>query len=350
MILFCLGFCYRLIRFVVVRFFYFQQFLLKRPKDLESAVIFGDELLSFVWKSSLKRVVFPYFKKGEVFVELGGLSFFSPITFSSFKGHPETLLSWIRMGLAGGSLKTIMDEDRSGNPRPRLQEVFLGDQKGLLNALGLPGKGVDYWINLFDTPLFNTGVPIGFSVGGDRVSDYLLVFNRLNQALLNRSFPYYFEINLSCPNTENGRKLADDPDQLSLLLDPIRTETDQLISIKLSPDSSNACLQQFVEVVRCYPNMLINIGNTTLRRCIDVGLDPMSISMGKGGLSGEPLFKRTLEMVTLLGPMGVPLMATGGITSFDRVEAVLNQGACLIGVASALVMNPYEVASWGKRL
>ena len=63
--------------------------------------------------------------------------------------------------------------------------------------------------------------------------------------------------------------------------------------------------------------------------------------MKGGGLSGAPIFKRTLEMVDLFSNFKNPIMATGGISSIHHVNAAKNVGASLFGMATGLVLNPY---------
>ena len=63
------------------------------------------------------------------------------------------------------------------------------------------------------------------------------------------------------------------------------------------------------------------------------------ISMAGGGLSGTPIFRRTLEMVSLFPNFNIPIMATGGISNIDQVNAV-KRSRSLFGLATGLVLNP----------
>ena len=72
--------------------------------------------------------------------------------------------------------------------------------------------------------------------------------------------------------------------------------------------------------------------------------------MKGGGLSGAPIFKRTLEMADLFSNFKNPIMATGGISSIHHVNAVKNVGASLFGMATGLVLNPYCIPKINSRL
>ena len=71
------------------------------------------------------------------------LNFPSPLIGASFKSEKAIMSMWMRMGLGGTIYKTIMAKKRYGNPVPRLQDAIYDGRKGILNALGLPGPGID---------------------------------------------------------------------------------------------------------------------------------------------------------------------------------------------------------------
>ena len=57
-------------------------------------------------------------------------------------------------GLGGLIFKTIMRDERDGNARPRLKDVFIDSDKGLVNALGLPGPVLKNSSKLSPPPVF----------------------------------------------------------------------------------------------------------------------------------------------------------------------------------------------------
>ncbi len=310
-----------------------------RPMDLEPVIHWGDRLLARIPQRCLAWLhlsVPPVLK-----TEFLGLSFRSPLVASSFKDDPRMLLFWYHLGLGSVIYKTILTAKRVGNPCPRIQD--LGD-KGLINAMGLPGSGVHALVSDIETgrnPVFAEVSPLGVSVGGETPEEYRQVFDALNAAISRDDV--FFEVNISCPNTDEGQSLLAHPELLGALLVYMRERTDRVIGVKLSPDQSNESLCRFADILKTVSRVYVNLGNTQYRRCADVDLPVTALSRGGGGLSGPLLFPRTLEMLKLLRPYGIPMMATGGIATPAQVEAALAEGASLVGMATALVKNPFVI-------
>ena len=187
--------------------------------------------------------------------------------------------------------------------------------KGFINALGLPGKGIDAFIlALSKSKVYQFNRPIGISIGGKDEEEFKAIFLKAHAYMsAHPENPYFYELNISCPNVMHGRDLLKEPDAVKQMLNFMRSHTKAVIGVKLSPDQTNEQLLQFTETVKTIPKTFITIGNTTFRKCEAMGLDASAISVGGGGLSGDFLFDRTLEMVKLLSPLKVPLIATGEI-------------------------------------
>jgi dihydroorotate dehydrogenase (NAD+) catalytic subunit len=310
---------YRAVRAAAIRCF----------SDLEDAVIFGDRALKKL-DAVLGKILFDFPIPQNIGVRLHDLYFPSPLTFASFKDDAGILAIWLKMGLGGGTLKTILRDERTGNPRPRL--IDTGD--GLINAMGLPGKGVALLKKeLAQNPIFDFGRPVGLSVGGNSLEEYENNFRELEKLPQKK---LYFEINISCPNTPEGQDLIKHPDLLEKLINRMRAVSQRVIGVKVSPDQDDASLKKVAEMLRAVPKTYINAGNTRFQKS-------EKISIGGGGLSGAALFARTLEMTSLLVPLGVPVIATGGISRIEHVRALGEKGALLFGLATALVKDPYCV-------
>jgi dihydroorotate dehydrogenase len=285
-------------------------------------------------------------------VHLYDLHFPSPLTLASFKDDLKVVEIWLRLGLGGATLKTILKEVSQGNPRPRLQEIIVDGQAGLLNALGLPGEGVAGLVqSLRESSLFTYGRPIGISIGGHTISEYQDNFLELHRFLSSLGdISYYFELNISCPNTPYGQDMTKSPHLLESLLQFMRKHSDDVIGVKLSPDQSNQDLLVYAEVIKSVQKTYVNLGNAPYRKCSDVGLPEEAISVGGGGQSGPGIFKRTLEMTTILAPMKLPIVATGGVSTVFHVKALQEKGALLMGMATAVVQDPYRIPRINRAL
>ena len=337
---------YIIIRRVVIILTRVLHFITFQKHHLETAITIGDSVLSILHPLLSWTYRYPVYEKNSV--KLFNLQFSSPLTFSSFKYHESTISFWLDLGLGGGCLKTILGEKRIGNKKPRIQEL----SKGLINAMGLPGPGIKQFCK--DVPkwsIWKKGTPIGISIGGNCVEEYVnnIAFCEETFKPLNYE-QYYFELNISCPNTKEGQRITENPELLDELLEKIRHISDVVCCIKVSPDQSNDALVQIAKICKKYDKMVLNCGNTQFRTCQSINLANDSISIGGGGLSGPELFNRTCEMISLLRPYNIPIIATGGVSSEKDVKVLLDLGATLIGLATHLVKDPFSIPKWNQAI
>ena len=335
-----LSLLYRTTRFVITKIFYFFQKIFLKPKDLEPAVKIGDKGLIFIYP--LKKVIFDFDIPKNIELNIFNLRFKSPLIASSFKSNEKIISIWLRMGLGGAILKTVMKNKREGNKRPRLQDVNFKGDKGIINALGLPGIGIDdFSSKLNKSHLWDFKCPIGISIGGDSKEEYLKNILKLEKINKNNDNQYFYELNISCPNTKDGKTIGDDPHLLNQLIEQIRDQINTPISVKISPDSKNEIIQSIAEICKKFEKIIINAGNTQFKKTADVNLKSNYLSTNGGGLSGKPIFERTLEMVSLLSPYNIPIIATGGVDNAQKVKLLKQEGAILYGMATSLVLDPY---------
>ena len=326
--------------------------------DLENVVLLGDKQIK-----SLPHFLTRFKIPEGIGVEVYDLHFPSPLTLSSFKDDYGVIQRWTELGLGGATVKTIMPTQRDGNPRPRLTSVKYEGKEHFLNAMGLPGPGLNESIQkLKNSHLFSMlGTVIGLSIGGTTLDEYKIVFDKLESLhglrdnivgipfIGGYSKDFYYEINISCPNTSDGQQMSKNPALLDELLFYMRTgehRTESVIFVKFSPDSDDDTLIRLGKIVRKYDRTVIDAGNSTTRTCEQVGLPPDAISIGRGGLSGPALYKRTKEMLELLAPLHLPMISTGGIYCANQVRelqgiAKKNNIAHLVGLASAVVQDMY---------
>jgi dihydroorotate dehydrogenase len=344
------SFVYKSVRLLVKSVMYSIQFFTNKPKDLEDAVLFGHKLLyklttyNLIWSpninlnNSLKRSIYD-------------LNFDNPLTFASYESNLCLLSFFYKLGISGGCYKTMMNNSRDGNSRPRLQEVLVNRRNCLINAMGLPGPGASSAIkSIIKSSLLTYNRPLGLSLGGESPAGYYDSFLAYNTVIDDMSYPFYYELNISCPNTEKGKHLTSNIELLESLVKKIRRSTNRVISVKVSPDQTNYQIQQIADMLLQFDCIIMNAGNTQFKSTSQVELKKGSISIGGGGLSGDALFNRTKEMIVVLAPFKLPIIATGGISSYSQVKTCLDSGANLIGMATALVFNPYCIPKILKQL
>jgi len=159
---------------------------------------------------------------------------------------------------------------------------------------------------------------------------------------------YYYELNISCPNTAHGQMLSEQIPQLVGLLRTMRDYSSAVISVKCSPDQSNENLYQIAEQVSKIGRCIINLGNTRRVPIYDLDVDPDALTRPVAGLSGPLLLDRTIEMVKIVAPIGVPIIATGGISTIDDIRKLSDAGASLFAMATAVVKDMYVIPRLNK--
>ena len=332
-------------RFVII-------LLAKIPKDLERAIVFGDALNHFLMLTPFKYF-FKFKIPHNIKTNLYDLTFASPVISASFKDDVSSLFQWQLVGIGGITYKTVLKMPSKGNLRPRIQEVSHNGDYAILNSLGLPTKGVSNFIPLIDNKkLTKFNRPIGISIGGNSFNEYLSVFKDIEGHLNTLDFnQFFYEINISCPNTDDGKCLSDDLENLKNLILKFREISSRVVVVKVSPDSSNEQVLEVCEILSNISKTAINIGNTIYVKAEAVGLSSKSFSKEGGGLSGGSLYHNTLKTVKLISTnYNLPIIATGGVSSYENVKELLDNGALLTGMATLLVTDPFQIPLINYRL
>src|SRR5690606_17637220 len=132
----------------------------------------------------------------------------------------------------------------------------------------------------------------------------------------------YITINISCPNTEEG-KTFEDPIALQSLLNRIKEvrQTDRNIPVyvKFSADLTAQELEKLVSI--CEKNSIdgyITTNTSSKRDTLTEKGKQLSTSIGKGGLSGSSIYSKSLNTVRELAKITQgkkPIIAVGGIDS-----------------------------------
>jgi len=255
---------------------------------------------------------------------------------SGCAGAGRELAQFIDIARVGAIVsRSIMTEPRTGNPAPRLAET----PSGLLNSAGLPGPGIDAFLQR-DLPwLLSRGGRVVVSIAGQTIREYGALASRLSGA----AGVSAVEINLSCPNAEDaGRPFALEPEAGSSVVAVVRgsLRTDVPVFAKLSPDVTDivamaaACLASGADG--------LSLINVLLAMAIDAWTTSPALAGAYGGLSGpaiRPVAVRCIWQVREAFP-DVPIIGTGGVrTGRDALELLL-AGASLVGVGTAIVNDP----------
>jgi dihydroorotate dehydrogenase (NAD+) catalytic subunit len=132
-----------------------------------------------------------------VSVSLGSVDLKNPVmTASGTAGYGTELAAYIDLSSLGAVVvKSLAAFEWAGNPAPRLHPTA----QGMLNAVGLQGPGVPYWLDHVLPDLLRTGATVVASIWGRSVEEYARAAELLAVA---PPEVVAVEVNLSCPNLE----------------------------------------------------------------------------------------------------------------------------------------------------
>ena len=263
-----------------------------------------------------------------------GLMIKNPVmTASGTFGYGTEYTDFIDLARLGGIVvKGTTLHHREGNPYPRMAET----PSGMLNAVGLQNKGVDYFIEHIYPTISNYDTAVIVNVSGSQIEDYITTAERLN-ALAH--IPA-IELNISCPNVkEGGLAFGVTCAGASSVVRAVRSVYDKTLIVKLSPNVTD--ITEIARAVEAEGADTISMINTLLGMAIDAEKRRPVLSTITGGLSGPAVKPVALRMVWQTAQVvNIPIIGMGGIaTATDAIEFLL-AGATAIEVGTYNFVDP----------
>lgn len=268
-------------------------------------------------------------------VKINDLDFKNPVmTASGTSGFAEELNDFYDVSkLAAILLKGITLKNRDGNAYPRMAETA----SGMLNAVGLQNKGVDYFIQNIYPRIKDYDTHLIANVNGSTVEEYIEVTEKLND--LGRISA--IELNISCPNVkEGGMSFGISCPSAEAVTREIRRVCNKTLIVKLSPNVTD--ITEIAKAVEGQGADSVSLVNTFLGMAIDAEKRIPLLSTVTGGLSGPAIKPIALRMVwQVYNAVKIPIIGMGGImNSTDAIEFML-AGASAIQVGTAIFKDPF---------
>lgn len=263
-----------------------------------------------------------------------GLTIKNPVmTASGTFGYGLEYGDFIDLNRLGGVLvKGTTLHPRQGNPYPRMAET----PSGMLNAVGLQNKGVDYFCEHIYPTISGYDTAMIVNVSGSQVEDYIETAEKINGL---ERIPA-IELNISCPNVkEGGMAFGVTCAGAASVVRAVRAVYDKTLIVKLSPNVTD--ITEIARAVEAEGADSISMINTLLGMAIDAEKRRPVLSTITGGLSGPAVKPIALRMVWQTAQaVKVPIIGMGGISSAKDAIEFLLAGASAVEVGTYNFVDP----------
>lgn len=267
-------------------------------------------------------------------INIGGLRLKNPVmTASGTFGYGKEFADFVDLSRIGGIfVKGTTIRNRDGNAYPRMAETPMG----MLNAVGLQNKGVDYFISNIYPSIKDYNTNIIVNVSGSTIEDYVECAAKLMGL---EKIPA-IELNISCPNVkEGGMAFGTSACSASEVVKAVRQVWNKTLIVKLSPNVTD--ITEIARSVEAEGADAVSLINTLLGMAIDINKRKPVLSTVTGGLSGPCVKPVALRMVwQTYNAVKIPIIGMGGISCWqDAIEFIL-AGASAIQIGTYNFIDP----------
>jgi len=267
-------------------------------------------------------------------VNIGNLKLSNPVmTASGTFGYGKEFEDFVELEKIGGIIvKGTTLHRREGNPYPRMVETPMG----MLNAVGLQNKGVDYFIGEIYPQIKDIRTNMIVNVSGSAIEDYVQTAEKINAL---DAIPA-IELNISCPNVkQGGMAFGVTAKGASEVVRAVREVYKKTLIVKLSPNVTD--ITEIARSVEASGADSVSLINTLLGMAIDAEKRRPVLSTITGGMSGAAVKPIALRMVWQVSKsVKIPVIGLGGIMNWKDAVEFLLAGASAIQIGTANFIDP----------
>lgn len=270
-------------------------------------------------------------------VELFGTKFANPLGVAAgFDKNGVVVEQLASLGFGSVEVGTVTLNPQPGNPKPRMFRI--PESKALINRLGFNNAGADAVAEHLKK--ISRKCVVGVNIGKNKdvpneeaIENYLATFDLIY------GVADYVTVNVSSPNTPGLRDLQNTK-SLDELVAAIQAKNRELsekpLLVKIAPDLADEDVDEITDV--CIANGCAGIiaTNTTISR---EGIDS-PIANETGGLSGQPLQKRSNEVISRIFRRAnekLAVVGVGGIFDANDAFEKIASGASLVQAYTGFV-------------
>lgn len=262
---------------------------------------------------------------------VGGLTLRNPVMPASgtFAEGLDKVMDFNRLGAF--VTKTITRELRQGNPLPRVVER----PGSLINAIGIPSKGVPYFIDHTMPYYAKFDVPLVVSISAPTAEGFVSLAEELSLSGIAA-----IEANISCPNIEeDGKAFAMSVASTEHVTGAMRKATKLPLWVKLTPNTGN--MPEIAKAAEGAGADAVVVANTILSMAIDLKTFKPCLGNIMGGLSGPAIKPIVLRHVFQCAKaVKIAVIGCGGISTAEDAVEYLLAGAAAIQVGTATFLQP----------
>ena len=267
-------------------------------------------------------------------VNIGNLKLSNPVmTASGTFGYGKEFEDFVDLEKIGGIIvKGTTLHRREGNPYPRMAETPMG----MLNAVGLQNKGVDYFIEQIYQQIKDIRTNMIVNVSGSAIEDYVQTAEKINEL---EAIPA-IELNISCPNVkQGGMAFGVTAKGAGEVVKAVREVYKKTLIVKLSPNVTD--ITEIARAAEASGADSVSLINTLLGMAIDAEKRVPLLSTVTGGMSGAAVKPIALRMVWQVSKaVNIPVIGLGGIMNWKDAVEFLLAGASAIQIGTANFIDP----------
>lgn len=267
-------------------------------------------------------------------VEIGRIKLPNPvITCSGTFSHGEEHQPFYDISVLGAvTTKSYSLKPKKGNPGPRICETA----SGVLNSIGLQNDGIDIFLTSHLAWMQEKDARVILSIFGQDLEEFKKVALKVLDI---KSEILALELNLSCPNIEQGGKaFCAMPEEVEKVVDGVASLLDIPVIAKLSPNHDN--IVQSVQSAKRGGAEAVSIINTVIGMAVDIETERPMLGNITGGLSGPAIKPIALAKVFALSQENIlPIIGMGGV--FDHIDVLefMMVGASVVGIGTANLID-----------
>jgi len=233
----------------------------------------------------------------------------------------------------------------AGNPRPRL--FRLPADQAVINRMGLNNEGAEAVANRLSETIAGHSSRVRFGMNITKTPDAAIEGEAAVEDFAKSSmFMRYINgidwitLNISCPNTAEGTTF-EDPTALRALLTAVRAiDPLRKIHLKIAPLPKGGPVDnQKFEIAKEFNIDALVVANTVPDRNFDNLKTDSKILSERGGLSGRPIFERSIPVIAAAYKHGITVVGVGGVFTGSDAYRLIKSGASLVQLYTAVVFE-----------